>query len=104
MRIGWVPAPNVTAPGLIRFRIGHTSTDLLTGEVAPAGRLDTEVVWLAGVGDDRQLVVLDADQPVEVWRKVPRFIERVSQSGAVFIAALPRRRRQRAAQGTEGGR
>ena len=32
-RIGWAPAPRVTTPGLIRFAIGHTRTDLLTGEI-----------------------------------------------------------------------
>jgi len=93
-RIGWVPAPNVTAPGPIRFAIGHTCTDLLTGEVTPAGRLDTEVTWLP-YGGDRQLTVMSADQPIEVWRKVPGFIELVSGSGAILIAAVPRRPRQR---------
>jgi hypothetical protein len=72
-RIGWVPAPHVTAPRPIRFTIGHTLTDLLTGEVTRAGRLDTEAVWV-GEGDDRQLAVMSADQPIEVWRRVPGFL------------------------------
>jgi hypothetical protein len=93
-RIGWVPAPNAAAPGPIRFGIGHTSTDLLTGVVTRAPWLHTEATWLAQ-GDDRQLAVMSADQPIEVWRKVPGFIERVSRSGAIFRAAVPRRSRQR---------
>ena len=91
-RIGWVPAPNAAAPGPIRFGIGHTCTDLLTGEIIRAARLDTEVTWLV-LGDDRQLAVMSAERPIEVWRKVPGFVERVSRSGAIFRAAVPRRPR-----------
>jgi hypothetical protein len=72
-RIGWVPAPHVTAPRPIRFAIGHTFTDLWTGDVIPAGRLDTNVVWSLGSAT-RQLVVLSAGQPLDLWRRVPGFL------------------------------
>jgi hypothetical protein len=54
--------------------IGHTSTDLLTGDITRAGRLDTNVTWLVD-GDDRRLAVKSSEQPIEVWRKVPGFLE-----------------------------
>ena len=74
-RIGWVPAPHVTAPGPIRFAIGHTRTDLLTGGVTPAGRIETKVVWLGDGEGEPQLAVMNAEQPIDAWREVPGFLE-----------------------------
>lgn len=74
-RLGWVPVPRTRwRPGPIVFKVGHRLKDLMTGVVTEAGRLHTEMLWLDHEGE-RILIVKGGEQPVEVWRKVPGFLE-----------------------------
>jgi hypothetical protein len=45
----------------------------MTGAVTAAGTLVTAVVWLDD-GGERWLAVLDGHSSVDVWRKVPGFL------------------------------
>ena len=74
-RLGWVPVLRTRwRPGPIVFRIRHRLKDLMTGVVTEPGRLHTEMLWLDHDGG-RILVVKRSEPPIEVWRKVPGFLE-----------------------------
>lgn len=74
-RLGWVPVSRTRRrPGPIVFRIGHRSKDLMTGVVTEPARLHAEMLRFDDDGE-RILVVKGGEYPIDVWRKVPGFLE-----------------------------
>lgn len=76
-RLGWVPVPDKLHErgcGPVRFQVGLPSYELLTGVVTQPDQIDTTIERLID-GDEEYLAVKSAEQPVDVWRKVPGFLE-----------------------------